>query len=283
MERLSRIQILVLISLFLFTLINIVSITTLIDIVTKKYDIIMLFINLVATVLINLYIFHLVRYISDYNFLKGDNSVLEKQSILSNKYYEKIEKDNEKFLKVFHDINKHISAIEGLYKEDQKEQAITYTEELNDLMTSMIPMKYSFNNILNLIINDKMSIAERHYINFKCEIYYHNLDFMNNLDITVIFGNLLDNAIEACLDVTNNPYILFKMDSKDDHIVFTVKNSLAHTLKYDKNGKIISSKRGHSGIGVSNIERSINKYNGSIKIKAENNEFVSYGILNKSI
>lgn len=68
------------------------------------------------------------------------------------------------------------------------------------LLDSFSQKIYVNNRTLNLIINDKMLKAKENGINLECKIGDINIDFMKDIDITTIFENLLDNALEEqCL------------------------------------------------------------------------------------
>ena len=67
---------------------------------------------------------------------------------------------------------------------------------------------------------------------------------IKDLDITTIFANLLDNAIEAAREIKNDAYIDLKMDYFNEFIVVSIRNSM---------GESESTKEGHMGIGLENV------------------------------
>ena len=99
------------------------------------------------------------------------------------------------------------------------------------------------------------------------------------IDISSIFSNLVDNAIEACNkidDDTIEKYIIIKGILIKGYYVVRCENSKSNTLII-RNNKIITSKKDKflHGIGIDSIKSSIKKYNGELKIKDSDNKFVA--------
>lgn len=90
---------------------------------------------------------------------------------------------------------------------------------------------------------------------------------MDDVDLCILLGNLLDNCIEA-VEKVNNRFIELIIDKNNDVVFINLRNTFdLNSLKYE-NGEYISSKTDgkNHGIGMKNIENIINKYNGNIVI-----------------
>ena len=99
-----------------------------------------------------------------------------------------------------------------------------------------------------------------------------NIDFIDDMDITAIFANLWDNAIEACEEVENNKYIKFYLIRYNDFVLIDVENS--YNGVYEKIGnKFKSTKNQHEGIGLSSVSLSVNKYNGFVSVDSFEHTF----------
>lgn len=59
---------------------------------------------------------------------------------------------------ILHDVNKHIKAIEGLYGAEQGNTAGEYAAEIRELLKPLIPVQYTENPILNILLTDKESV-----------------------------------------------------------------------------------------------------------------------------
>ena len=99
------------------------------------------------------------------------------------------------------------------------------------------------------------------------------------IDISSIFSNLIDNAIEACNKINENninKYITIKSTFIKGYYVVRCENSKSNELII-KNNKILTSKKDKflHGIGLESIKSSIKKYNGELKIKDSESKFIA--------
>ena len=89
-------------------------------------------------------------------------------------------------------------AYEQLYLNGNTEVAVEYTKQISGMLQPLITVKYTGNPILDILLADYLSIMDEKQIDFDIQVDNVKMDFMDAMDITTIFGNLLDNAIEAC-------------------------------------------------------------------------------------
>ena len=128
---------------------------------------------------------------------------------LEYRYYKKIEENQEKIKRIYHDINNHMICISNLSNEkDVKE----YVKSL-DLNIGYINFNFG-NKILDIIISEKYQLCKDKGIRFDIVADFSKLDFIDMMDLCVIFSNALDNAIEACDKILD--------DSKDKYISVNV-------------------------------------------------------------
>ena len=174
---------------------------------------------------------------------------------------------------ILHDVNKHIKAIEGLYGAEQGNTAGEYAAEIRELLKPLIPVQYTENPILNILLTDKESVMREKGISVTIKVDNVNLNFLAPIDITTIFGNLLDNAITAVASVSNKTIYFLYRETKG-RIIISISNSYDGTVIM-KNQKIISRKKDTRihGYGLKNIEKTVDKYNGTVKILHDDNMF----------
>ena len=146
-------------------------------------------------------------------------------------------------------------------KSDQAKEYSSLIEKNVDLLFNGFRCS---NNILSIIMSQKISAAENEMIKVNTKVEDILFDFVDDLDMTAIFANLWDNAIEANLKVeTSERFINVIIGRVNDFIVISFENSFNGVIK-KKNGNLLSTKEKHEGIGVSIIKSSIEKYNGTI-------------------
>lgn len=231
-----------------------------------------LLINMGFIIFADMYFLFFIRFMEDNYQLKVKLQLLEQQATMQYKYYLHQEKKHHESLSILHDVNKHIAVMEGLYHGDDKKGTINYIKEINTILKPLLPQQLTNNGILNILLNDKIQNAGKLHIDLQYEIGNVDLSFMNPMDITTIFGNLLDNAIEACEQVNGSPWIRLKINPYYEMIAIKVEN-ISNDIGRWNEGRPVSQKGVNHGIGLSNVERAVEKYDGSMNLSSENGIF----------
>lgn len=128
--------------------------------------------------------------------------------------------------------------------------------------------------VVDAVINRRLEVCAEKSIEMKCLI---DTQFVseNDVDVSILLSNLLDNAIEGCSN-TDYPQIELIVKKKKSLTYITVKNSIACSV-LDENPKLKTSKKDKSahGYGIRSIKNIVNKYNGSVDFWEEDSCFVS--------
>lgn len=239
----------------------------------------LLLINMFGIVFIDLFFLCFTKFTEENSNLKMKLSLLEQQANIQYKYYEAQEEKYNESIVILHDVGRHLSMIEGIYKAEKANGAKEYTQEIREMLQPLIPQQYTNNPILNILLNDKKRSSALFNIDFELEIGNVDLAFMEPIEVTTLFGNLLDNAIEACQQLENNRFISMKLDTFNDFIAVHIVNCCCGNRKWS-GGKPISDKVGSHGIGLINVENIVSKYNGSIILEEKDSMFSCNIILN---
>ena len=94
-------------------------------------------------------------------------------------------------------------------------------------------------------------------------------------DLVVLLSNLLNNAIEACEKCKDNKKIQLKFVMEENAIVLSVKNTYTEPVIYEKNEiKTSKSMPEEHGVGIKNIKKIVEKYEGSYTIQNDDREFL---------
>lgn len=256
----------------LFSAIYILTLVYLLQLYAGFEESILLVVNIILVLILNIYVTHIFDAISKNNTLKNEVKLYHQQSELQHRYYDNLENKYKESRKLIHDIRNHLQSIERLYENKEQDLAKKYTTDIHLMLNELNQRYYTSNRILNIILNDKYQIIKSANISFDCKIGDINLDFMREIDITTIFANLLDNSIEAAKKVEDNPYIKFHINKFNDFIVINIINSMKDK-PIMKNKKIKSTKVNHEGLGLENIRKTLEKYEGSLVVDFDDNEF----------
>ena len=168
-----------------------------------------------------------------------------------------------------HDFNHHLGVIYGLLENQDIDKAGNYVKKLVNTAQeyqNIVNIPYS---IVRAMLNYKLSSAKEANIPLKLNLNIPGELKLNEYDLTVILGNLLDNAMEACAALEeNNRYIDLSILYKPDYLVVRIENPVKGELPFPR-GKNRTTKKepDNHGFGLENIEYLVNKHHGFIKIE----------------
>ncbi|MDE6363856.1 MAG: ATP-binding protein [Lachnospiraceae bacterium] len=178
-----------------------------------------------------------------------------------------------------HDYHNHIQAMLALT--DKPQQLRAYLLNLNDDLTTVDTVMKTGNVMVDAILNSKLSLIQSHDIQVRAKAVVPSDLRISEIDLCTVIGNLLDNAMEACLkqDQDSERFIRVYIGILKKQLYISVQNSSGQQIK--KLGKTyISTKNGDShGFGLRRIDRIVEKYDGYINRQNEEGIFASEVLL----
>lgn len=172
-----------------------------------------------------------------------------------------------------HDLVNHIISIKAFIQNNDIEGGIQYLNKINDLIENSASIIDTGNIALDAIISSKKALAESKLIDFNATVQIPQNIAIESTDISIIFGNALDNAIEACERIADagKRWIKLSVIYDDSSIICKITNSCIK----NKNEKLVSLKQDkeNHGYGMGNIKNALEKYNHILKISNSDNEF----------
>lgn len=203
--------------------------------------------------------------------------LIEHQFDMQSNYIDNLQKHYNDIRKIKHDIKNHIICLKSLADSNNLNEMKSYLSKLDNVVeTSNFKIKTG-HPISDCIINEKFNIATSKHIDFNCNFLIPKNISIDSLDLCIILGNSLDNAIEACDKITNlniHKEINLKSYMKELYLLIEIRNSIQEPIKY-VNNKIQTTKPNKliHGIGLSSIKQIAEKYNGFVDIIQEKNFF----------
>lgn len=175
--------------------------------------------------------------------------------------------------KFMHDVKHHINTLSYYLEHDDMKSAKEYISGLSPAMNDLRIKDFGFNRFSNLIYK-KVLEAKSHGIDFTFSSELIDLK-IPLYEISSVFNNLLDNAIEGCLANTSSSYhnISFFLRKMPSEITITVINDCLSTLNGVPTGTTKDDKENH-GFGLGIITDFSNKYSGDAFILAEDGLFM---------
>lgn len=189
--------------------------------------------------------------------------ILNQKNNIDMQYLSLLEKKNEQMQILTHDYKNSVLTIAEM----------TDSPEIKEYVDSMIGEIKKYNRIgktknrlLDVILNKYNQICIDKGINFETDILEDNLSFIDGYDISSLFNNILDNAVEAAEKSDKKNIYLNITTSLNAYHKIIVINSCDASPK-SKDGKLITTKsdKNAHGLGTKSINKIVNKYDGEMQ------------------
>lgn len=230
--------------------------------------------NLITTCMIGLDIASAAVMILYENALKqkyviNQNQLSEIKLKEQLKHYNDIMMTQGQVKKVKHDLENHLLSIKAIIHKKDMEGCVDYIDSLLDNIDVSNPYINTGNTVLDAIIGAKKTEAERNGIIFSSNIKIPAMLPIADEDVCIIFGNALDNAIEAAMKCKNEKYVKLSLVFDKNTLICQIKNS-CNGVKFSTSSK--NDLKNH-GIGKYNMEDSLKKYQTMQRIHSEENNY----------
>ena len=179
-------------------------------------------------------------------------------------------------LSLKHDMNNHLHTISGYMQVEEYEKAQEYVEEIAGEV-SRIQSFHSGNTVVDALIGSKTALAEMNGIRVDVDMAVPPKLKLTDGDLTVMIGNLYDNAIDANLKITdgNKRFIHIKILFDGGNLLILFENAACEEDRSDNADGWITTKEDSfmHGFGIKNIDRIVQMYDGYCERKLENHVF----------
>lgn len=179
-----------------------------------------------------------------------------------------------------HDYHNHIQSLKGYLSLNKVEQMKNYLNELETDLDSIDTLYHSGNLQLDSILNAKLAIAEKGQIRIHCDASIPPQLHVSDLDLCVILGNLLDNAIESCRKIKDpdERFIRVYIGILKKHLYISIINATSETVK-QRTDHYFTMKRGDHGHGLKRVDQVVKKYDGYLNRQNEPGVFATEIVL----
>lgn len=167
-----------------------------------------------------------------------------------------------------HDMKNHFMVLLSYLLSEEYEAAKLYSSEILDKLNGMHSYVDTGNALMNHIVNEKLCSARQQGIRIKAEI--ENLSFarMKSIDFSALLGNMLDNAIEACMnEKEESREIHLLISAKKGYEVICVKNRISCSVLENNPGLQTAKPDFPShGLGIPQMEAITEGYGGMLDL-----------------
>lgn len=190
--------------------------------------------------------------------------------------YQTLEEQYSQAKRLRHDLKNHVLAMRGLWEEQAWEKLGDYLRRMEDSAQLGANEEATGNRAVDALLCQKRKTAEEKQITWECDVQIPRRCQINEFDLCVLFGNILDNALQACGRLPGEergqglqPFIRVQAGAVKSCFLLEVKNSMNEAEKHVAKKAEKEKLQGH-GIGLLNVGDVVREYNGVMKTEIHN-------------
>lgn len=186
------------------------------------------------------------------------------------KYYAEVENMYTKMRGWRHDYRHHIQTMKVHAAKGEYKEIAEYLDMLDDDLTNVETVVRTGNRMADAILNSKLSLAAEREISVKAEAKIPVSLTISELDLCIIIGNLLDNAMEACMELPpDRRLIRIYMEMKGNYLYLSLTNTAGGKKKQN-----FDTTRGEGhGLGITRVDAVVKRCGGYITRASEDEAF----------
>lgn len=168
-----------------------------------------------------------------------------------------------------HDYHNHLQVIKAQLALGETDQLQRYLDELEQDLDRVDSWIKSGNLMADAILNSKLSLAQQKRIRVNCKAKLPENLPVEDVDLCVILGNLLDNALEACEQIPEEGrFLRVYLAVNGRQLYMSIQNSAKEELNFNERN-YITQKRGSHGFGMKRVSAVVEKYDGFLNLANE--------------
>lgn len=204
--------------------------------------------------------------------------LVEYQTAQSEKHLNEVRSIHTEMRGYKHDFHHHLQTLKGQLEAGEVDRALAYIEQLDNKLMNVDALLKTGNVSLDAILSSKLAQAKAESIAVSIKANVPDVLTVSDVELSIIIGNLLDNAIEACRTVTGERFIRIFISMKGTMLYFSMLNTAG--AKRKKTGSLFAShKGGVHGFGLRRVEAILEEHGGWVKYNSEDGAFSSEFLL----
>lgn len=179
-----------------------------------------------------------------------------------------------------HDYHNHIQVLKAYMALQQYPQVEEYLDRLGGDLSRVDTMLRTGNMMMDAILNSKLTLIREKGIRVDATAIVPKKMSISEIDLAVLVGNMLDNAMEACMRVCDpkERFIRIYIDIMKKQLYLSVTNTMEGEAKRE-GSRFYSTKEGSHGFGILRIDSIVDKYGGYLNRQVEKGVFATEVLL----
>ena len=207
-----------------------------------------------------------------------DRAELEKRSQLlemQSHQYRELQEYMKQSQRLRHDFRQSVHILSALAEKNDIDGVRTHLSEYEQLLNKSVPPSYCANAALNALFGHYHELAEAEGIRTDWKIELPDPLTFSELDMAALFGNIMENAIQACIGLPEEKrYFNLTTEIRHGNSLYVVStNSFDGNVLKSGDSAYRSTKHGGQGTGLASIAAVAEKYDGSARVYNSDTEF----------
>lgn len=202
-----------------------------------------------------------------------NEKLLEQQKDYYSMLIEK-DKDTKRFR---HDIANHFYCMKILFEDKEYDELYSYMNDIQGAIDKLSTSMQTGNDIVNIVVGDVLGNKVNNDIKLKWRGRLPDRLKISNMDLCIIFSNIIKNSVEALEKISENIEKKIEVEIKqlENNIIIKVKNPISEKVNIiDDKLKTSKLDKNNHGFGSLNVKEAVNKYGGNIKYNISEESFL---------
>lgn len=212
-----------------------------------------------------LIMYFVVQQMSKDNQTKLEYELMKEKEKYSKESMEIIKRSNEELREFKHDLKNYLLPLQEAMETMPQSEMAKVWEKINQKIEDVQTLIQNGNSYVDSMINTKITLARSEKVDVKCTIL-SKMEGIDDLEFCSVFGNLMDNAIEAERKVIEKKEIIIFVEEKMGYLRLEIQNKIEKSV-LNENSSLNTTKKDTSshGIGHKSIKRTMQKVGGALK------------------
>lgn len=212
-----------------------------------------------------LIMYFVVQQMSKDNQTKLEYELMKEKEKYSKESMEIIKRSNEELREFKHDLKNYLLPMQEAMETMPQSEMVKVWEKINQKIEDVQTLIQTGNSYVDSMINTKITLARSEKVDVKCTIL-SKMEGIDDLEFCSVFGNLMDNAIEAERKVTEKKEIIIFVEEKMGYLRLEIQNKIEKSV-LNENSSLNTTKKDTSshGIGHKSVKRTMQKVGGALK------------------
>lgn len=182
-----------------------------------------------------------------------------------------------------HDVRHHIALMQNYLADGNLDALREYLARYNESLPNDSLIRFCENTAANAVLLYFSQQAKDNDVDFIAQVEIPEDIFISDTDLSVLFGNLIENALEACRNESGKDRkIMIRASLIGSSFCITVDNTFSGALRHTPDGMLVSTKHKGLGLGTQSVKSIAAQYSGICRFEMRDGMFYASVMCNRS-